>query len=38
MKATQYTEMLATVENVIVSESSNEEIHPKRTVCENKFW
>lgn len=34
MKTTQYTEMLVTVENVIVSESSNEETHPIRTVCE----
>jgi len=33
-KTTQYTEMLATVENVIVNETSNEETHPIRTVCE----
>jgi hypothetical protein len=37
-KTTQYTEMAATVENVIVSESSNEETHPIRTVCEKKYW
>jgi hypothetical protein len=36
---TQYTEMLVTVENVIVNESSNEETHPIRTVCKKKkYW
>jgi len=29
--------MLATVKNVIVNESSSEETHPIRTVCEKKI-
>jgi len=36
-KTTQYTEMLATVKNVIVNESSNEETHPTRTVSEKRI-
>jgi hypothetical protein len=39
MKTTQYTEMLATVKNVIVNESRKEQTQPIRTVCEKKkYW
>lgn len=39
MKTTQYTEMLVTVKNVIVNESSKEETHLIRTVCGGKkYW
>jgi len=38
-KTTQYAEMPASVQNVIVDESSKEETHPIRTVCKKKnYW